>query len=118
VFAEATNPLEVDSWLRTTEAEFDLLRCSKMQKTLFVSQQLCGFMSARWATFSATLLDGYQEPWDEFREAFRGHYIPMGSWIASSRTSWTLSKGLAPCMSTARYSYTLHSMAHTTSIQM
>jgi hypothetical protein len=38
VFVDATNPLEVDSWLRTTESKFGLLHCTEYQKTLYVAQ--------------------------------------------------------------------------------
>jgi hypothetical protein len=42
VFADATNPLEANSWLRTTESKFGLLHCTKYQKTLYAAQQLRG----------------------------------------------------------------------------
>jgi hypothetical protein len=38
VFAEATDPLEADSWLRTTESKFRLLHCTKYQKILYAVQ--------------------------------------------------------------------------------
>jgi hypothetical protein len=34
-FAEATDPLEADSWLRIIESKFGLLHCTEFQKTLF-----------------------------------------------------------------------------------
>jgi hypothetical protein len=37
-FAEATDPLEVDSWLRIIESKFGFLHCTKFQKTLFTAQ--------------------------------------------------------------------------------
>jgi hypothetical protein len=37
VFADATDPLEVDSWLRTTESKFGLLHCTEYQKTLYTA---------------------------------------------------------------------------------
>jgi hypothetical protein len=40
VFTAATDPLEVDSWLRTTESKFGLLHCTVYQKTLYTDQQL------------------------------------------------------------------------------
>jgi hypothetical protein len=40
VFADATNPLEANSWLRTTESKFGLLHCTEYQKTLYAAQQL------------------------------------------------------------------------------
>jgi hypothetical protein len=38
VFADAIDPLEADSWLRTTESKFGLLHCTEYQKTLYASQ--------------------------------------------------------------------------------
>jgi hypothetical protein len=40
VFADATDLLEADSWLRTTEFKFGLLHCTEYQKTLYAAQQL------------------------------------------------------------------------------
>jgi hypothetical protein len=42
LFTEAGEPLEADHWLRVMESKFRLLRCTKVQKTLFVAQQLWG----------------------------------------------------------------------------
>jgi hypothetical protein len=38
VFADATNPLEADSWLPTTETMSGLLHCIEYQKTLYAAQ--------------------------------------------------------------------------------
>jgi hypothetical protein len=35
VFADATDPLEADSWLCITESKFGLLHCTEYQKTLY-----------------------------------------------------------------------------------
>jgi hypothetical protein len=59
MFTKATDPLEVDNWLRIIEFKFELLHCSKIQKTLFVAQQLRGPASAWWANFTATIQDGH-----------------------------------------------------------
>jgi hypothetical protein len=37
VFADVTNPLEVHSWLRTTDSKFGLLHCTEYQKTLYAA---------------------------------------------------------------------------------
>jgi hypothetical protein len=49
VFADATNPLEADSWLRTIESKFGLLNCTEYQQTLYTTQQLRGSAVACWA---------------------------------------------------------------------
>jgi hypothetical protein len=38
VFADATNPLEAESWLCTTKSKFGLLHCTEYQKTLYATQ--------------------------------------------------------------------------------
>jgi hypothetical protein len=38
VFTDVTNPLEANSWLRTTESKFGLLHCTEYQKTLYAAQ--------------------------------------------------------------------------------
>jgi hypothetical protein len=38
VFADAIDPLEVDSWLRTTESMFGPLHCTEYQHTLYAAQ--------------------------------------------------------------------------------
>jgi hypothetical protein len=37
IFADATDPLEADSWLHTMESKFVLLHCTEYQKTLYVA---------------------------------------------------------------------------------
>jgi hypothetical protein len=38
VFADVTDPLEADNWLRTTESKFGLLNCTEYRKTLYTTQ--------------------------------------------------------------------------------
>jgi hypothetical protein len=46
IFADATDPLEADNWLHTTESKFGLLHCTKYQKTLYAAQQHRGVAGA------------------------------------------------------------------------
>jgi hypothetical protein len=78
LFTEAGEPLEAVHWLRVMESKFGLLCYTKVQKTLFVAQQLWGDASAWWATYTATRPVNYQVLWAEFHNAFRAHYIPAG----------------------------------------
>jgi hypothetical protein len=77
-FVETTDPLETNHWLRVTESKFGLLHCSKLQKTLFVAQQLHGSASAWWATYTATLQDNHQVSWNEFCKVFCECHISAG----------------------------------------
>jgi hypothetical protein len=72
------DPLEVDSWLRTTESKFGLLHYIEYQKTLYAAQQLRGTAGAWWASYIATLNDDHHVPWGEFCTAFRVHHLSVG----------------------------------------
>jgi hypothetical protein len=75
VFADATDPVEVDSWLRTIESKFGLLHCTEYQKTMYIVQQLRGSAGAWWASYIAALPADHQVPWGEFRTAFHAHHL-------------------------------------------
>jgi hypothetical protein len=54
LFIEAGEPLEADHWLQVMKSKFRLLHCTKVQKTLFTTQQLWGDASAWWANYTTT----------------------------------------------------------------
>jgi hypothetical protein len=78
IFAEATDPMEVDNWLHTTESKFRLLYYTEYQKTLYTAQQLQGSAGAWWASYTATLPTNHQVSWREFCTAFHGHHLSAG----------------------------------------
>jgi hypothetical protein len=78
LFTEVGEPLEADHWLWVMESKVGLLRCTKVQKTLFTAQELHGDASAWWANYTATRPTDYQVSWAELCDAFRTHYIPAG----------------------------------------
>jgi hypothetical protein len=77
-FADATDPLEADSWLRSTEPKFGLLHCIEYQRALYTAQQLRGAARAWWASYFAALPDDHHLPWGEFRTAFCAHHLCTG----------------------------------------
>jgi hypothetical protein len=78
LFVNAEDPLEADEWICVIEQKFVLLRCSETQKPLFAAQQLRGPASTWWGNFVAVQPAGHQVTWDEFKLAFREHYVPEG----------------------------------------
>jgi hypothetical protein len=78
LFVKVEDPLEADEWLRVIEQKFGLLRCSETQKPLFAAQQLRGPASTWWGNFVAIQPANHQITWEEFKVAFREHYIPEG----------------------------------------
>jgi hypothetical protein len=78
LFIKAEEPLEANEWIRVMEQKFGLIRCIETQKPLFAAQQLRGPASTWWANFVAVQSAGHQITWEEFKLAFREHYIPEG----------------------------------------
>jgi hypothetical protein len=76
LFVKAEDPLEADKWIRVIEQKFGLLRCSETHKPMFAAQQLRGPASTWWGNFVAVQPANHQITWDEFKIAFREHYIP------------------------------------------
>jgi hypothetical protein len=78
LFVKAEDPLEADEWIRVIEQKFGLLRCSETQKPLFAPQQLRGPASTWWGNFMAVQPANHQITQEEFKLAFREHYILEG----------------------------------------
>ncbi|GJN11957.1 hypothetical protein PR202_ga30197 [Eleusine coracana subsp. coracana] len=64
-----------------------------MQKTLFAAQQLHGAAGAWWANHVASMGTDRQITWDEFKDAFRAHYIPAGLIRRKAREFAALKQG-------------------------
>jgi hypothetical protein len=78
LFVKAEDPLEADEWIRVIEQKFGLIRCTETQKPLFAAQQLRGPTSTWWGNYVAIQPSRHQVTWDEFKLAFREHYILEG----------------------------------------
>jgi hypothetical protein len=76
LFIKAEEPLEADEWVRVMEHKFGFIRCTETQKPLFATQQLRGPANTWWANFVAIQPAGHQITWEEFKLAFRDHYVP------------------------------------------
>jgi hypothetical protein len=78
LFVKAEDPLEGNEWVWVIEQKIGLIRCTETQKSLFATQQLRGLASTWWGNFVAIQPARHQVTWDEFKLAFREHYIPEG----------------------------------------
>jgi hypothetical protein len=79
-FSKAEEPLDADAWLHIIESKFALLTIpyADSSKASFAAQQLRGAARIWWDNFYAMQPAGHIISWDEFRTAFRAHYIPEG----------------------------------------
>jgi hypothetical protein len=118
VFADATDPLEADSWLHTTKSKFGLLHCTEYQKTLYIAQQLRGVAGAWWASYIATLSDDHHVPWGEFCTAFRAHHLSVGLFCSKLKEFLDLEQGTIVYSTTRGSSTPYLNMAPTMLTQM
>jgi hypothetical protein len=79
-FCKAEEPLDADACLHIIESKFALLTipCADSSKAYFAAQQLRRAARIWWDNFYAMQPAGHVISWDEFRTAFRAHYIPEG----------------------------------------
>ncbi|GJN36475.1 hypothetical protein PR202_gb25380 [Eleusine coracana subsp. coracana] len=75
---EPEEPMELEEPEEPEDIDQDLLECTEHQKVLFTTQQLQGPASAWWANYEASLPAGRHTEWNEFKTAFRAHFIPAG----------------------------------------
>jgi hypothetical protein len=78
LFKETEEPLQADEWLNTIEQRFRLLHLIDELKTKCASHQLHGLVGIWWSHYHSTLPPNAQLPWEQFKAAFCGNYIPLG----------------------------------------
>ena len=51
VFTQATDPLEVDDWLRAVEKQLNIAQCNDLEKVLYASGQLQRAAQDWWESY-------------------------------------------------------------------
>ena len=78
-FSHASDPLEVDDWLRAVERQLDIAHCDDQEKVLFASGQLQGVAQDQWESYQyGRPNNAGQITWQEFMENFKTYHIPTG----------------------------------------
>jgi hypothetical protein len=78
IFREAEEPLQDDEWLSTKEQRFRLIRLTEGMKALYAGYQLQGPTCIWWNHHRTTFPTNVEVVWNQFKEAFKGHFIPLG----------------------------------------
>ena len=55
VFTHATDPMEVDDWLRAVEKQLNIAQCNDLEKVLYASGQLQGAAQDWWDSFQTNI---------------------------------------------------------------
>ena len=70
--------MDADDWLKTIEKKLQVVQCNNREKVLFASHQLIGPAADWWDAY----VEAHEEPesinWQEFKNSFRSHHVPLG----------------------------------------
>jgi hypothetical protein len=70
--------MDADDWLKTIEKKVQVVQCNNREKVLFASHQLEGHAADWWDAY----VEAHEEPesinWQEFKNTFRSHHVPLG----------------------------------------
>jgi hypothetical protein len=77
-FSHSIEPMDVDDWLKTIEKKLHVVQCNNREKVLFASHQLEGPAADWWDAY----VEAHEKPesinWQEFKNRFRSHHVPLG----------------------------------------
>jgi hypothetical protein len=77
-FSHSIKPMDADDWFKTIEKKLQVVQCNNSEKVLFASHQLVGPIADWWDTY----VEAHEEPesinWQEFKNSFRSHHVPLG----------------------------------------
>jgi hypothetical protein len=78
MYSHSIEPLDADDWLKTIDKKLQVFQCTNQERVLFASHQLVGPAVDWWDTY----VKAHEEPetinWQEFRNNFRTHHVPLG----------------------------------------
>jgi hypothetical protein len=77
-FSHSVEPMGADDWLKAIEKKLQVVQCMNRERVLFVAHQLVGPAADWWDVY----VEAHEEPetinWQEFRNSFRTHHVPLG----------------------------------------
>jgi hypothetical protein len=93
-FSNAEDPLEAEAWIKSIEAKFTafVMPCSEENKANFAALQLRGEALMWWDHFKS-MQQGCAVIWNDFKQAFKSHYIPKGLMDRKMRELLALRQG-------------------------
>src|ERR1041384_2519221 len=77
-FSQAKDPLEANDWLKAIEKKLMIAQCTDRERVLFAAHQLLGPAADWWDAYCDAHANMDTITWQEFRDAFRAHFVPIG----------------------------------------
>jgi hypothetical protein len=70
--------MDANDWLKTIEKKLQVVQCNNREKILFASHQLEGPAADWWDAYDEALEEPKNINWQEFKNGFRSHHVPLG----------------------------------------
>jgi hypothetical protein len=70
--------MDVDDWLKIIEKKLQVVQCNNHKKVLFASHQLEGLTADWWDAYVEAHEELESINWQEFKNSFRSHHVPLG----------------------------------------
>jgi hypothetical protein len=77
-FSHSIKPMDADDYLKTIETKLQVVQCTNRERVLLATHQLVGPTADWWDAY----VEAHEEPetinWQEFRNIYRTHHVPLG----------------------------------------
>jgi hypothetical protein len=94
MFSHSVEPMDVDDWLKTIEKKLQVVQCTNQERVLFAAHQLVGLATDWWDMY----VEAHEEPetinWQEIRNSFRTHHVPLGVMKLKKKEFEDLNQGI------------------------
>jgi hypothetical protein len=92
-FANSSNPLHADDWLKSVEKMLIITQCSDREKVLYALGRLTGLAADWWDSYTTAHDAADTITWAEFATQFRNYHIPVGLMKIKKKEFLSLKQG-------------------------
>jgi hypothetical protein len=78
IYSHLVDPLDADDWLKVISEKLDVTQCNDHERDLYAAGCLEGFATNWWDAYTATHAAAETITWEEFKNSFHSHHIPVG----------------------------------------
>jgi hypothetical protein len=86
--------MDVNNWLKTIEKKLQVVECNNHERVLFTSYQMVGPTVDWWDAYVEAHEESESINWQEFKNSFRSHHVPLGMMKLKKREFEDLKQGL------------------------
>jgi hypothetical protein len=78
IFCHSVEAMDADDWLKTIEKKLQVVQFTNKERVLFAAYQLVGPTTNWWDMYVEAREELETINWQEFKNSFRTHHVPLG----------------------------------------